>query len=302
MEITPNEIKKLAVEKGYTILAHNYQIKELQELADYLGDSLQLARLAVNLNTDKILFLGVDFMAEMIKALNPDKKVIVPVKAATCPMANSLSAEKIYEMKEEYKAPFVIYVNSTLQAKQLADYMCTSANAVEIVSKIDSDTVLFGPDKNLASYVAEKTGKKVIPVPGETGYCYVHNYVTLEEVLRVKNEHPNAKIVAHPEVPKQIRDISDYVGSTSQMEKFPQIDPAEEFIIVTEKGMVERLKKRFPNKKFYTIDSMVCFNMKKNTLKNVYKALEEEKTEVIVKEEYAEKLKQLVEKMLEMSK
>ena len=153
MEKLKNQIKKLAREKGYVILAHNYQQREIQDIADYLGDSLQLARLATKIDSDKILFLGVDFMAESIKMLNPQKKIIVPVKSATCPMANSLTPEMIVNAKKKYNnIPFVIYVNSTAEAKMYADYACTSANAVLVVEKIKSDTVLFGPDKNLASF------------------------------------------------------------------------------------------------------------------------------------------------------
>ncbi|AEH50569.1 quinolinate synthase NadA [Pseudothermotoga thermarum] len=302
INISIEDIKKLAKEKGYVVLAHNYQLYDLQQIADFVGDSLQLAQMARKIEMDKILFLGVDFMAEMVKALNIDKKVIVPVRTATCPMANSLEPEMILEAKKKYGAPFVIYVNSTLEAKQYADYLCTSANAVEVVSKIDSDVILFGPDKNLANYVAEKTGKKVIPVPGETGYCYVHNYVTLQQVLRLKNLYPKAKVVVHPEVPKDVRTIADYVGSTSQMEKFVALDESKEFIIVTEKGMVDRLKALYPNKKFYGVNSMLCYNMKKNNLKNVYKALQNDQFEINVEKTQAEKLSYLVQKMLEMSR
>lgn len=300
--ITPEEIRRLAEEKGYTIVAHNYQIPELQQIADYIGDSLQLARLVTTISSQKILFLGVDFMAEMMKVLNPEKKIIVPVRYSTCPMANSLEVRDVIESKQKYNAPFVVYVNSRTEVKAYADVVCTSANAVDVVNKLDSDTVLFGPDKNLASYVAEKTGKKIIPIPGETGYCYVHNYIKDEELKHIIALHPNAKIMAHPEVPVNIRKLAHFVGSTSQMEKYPATTDAKEFIVVTEVGMLSKLEKLYPDRKFIPVSSMVCYNMKKNTLKNTYLALLEEKYEVLVDEDIAQKARRAVEKMLELTR
>ncbi len=300
MEKIQEKIRQLAKEKGYTILAHNYQIKEIQEIADYLGDSLQLARLATKLDTEKILFLGVDFMAETIKMLNPEKKVIVPVKAATCPMANSLEPEMIIEAKKKYNAPFVIYVNSTIKSKMYADVTCTSANAVEIVKKLNSDIVLFGPDKNLAAYVARKTGKKVIPVPGETGYCYVHNYIKIDDILKLKQKYPDAKVISHPEVSEEIQKISDYIGSTSQMEKIPEEVEDKKFIIVTEKDMVNKLKNKYKEKEFIPLYTAICNNMKKNTLKNVLKALENEEFEIEIDKEIADKAVLSIKKMFEL--
>ncbi|WP_425506720.1 quinolinate synthase NadA [Thermosipho japonicus] len=294
------KIRQLAKEKGYTILAHNYQMQEIQEIADYLGDSLQLARLATKLDTEKILFLGVDFMAETIKMLNPEKKVIVPVKAATCPMANSLEPEMIIEAKKKYNAPFVIYVNSTIKSKMYADVACTSANAVEIVKKLNSDIVLFGPDKNLAAYVARKTGKKVISVPGETGYCYVHNYIKIDDILKLKQKYPDAKVISHPEVSEEIQKISDYIGSTSQMEKIPGEVEDKTFIIVTEKDMVNKLKNKYKEKEFIPLYTAICNNMKKNTLKNVLKALENEEFEIEIDKEIADKAVLPIKKMFEL--
>ncbi|AEX85700.1 quinolinate synthase A [Marinitoga sp. 1135] len=287
------KIIELKKEKGYTILAHNYQIGELQDIADITGDSLQLARLATEIENDKILFLGVDFMAETLKILNPSKKIIVPTKGSTCPMANSLTPEIIKEFKEKYpEAPVVLYVNSTAACKVYADYTCTSANAVDVVSKIDSDIVLFGPDKNLGSYVAEKTGKKVIPIPGDTGYCYVHNRFSAEDVKKVREEHPDAKIIIHPESPKEARDLCDYIGSTGQMMKFPETDDAKEFIIGTEVGMIHKLENTFKDKKFYPLKELaICNNMKKNNLKNVYLSLLNEEHEIELPEEIMEKAK-----------
>uniref|UniRef100_A0A7C4W774 Quinolinate synthase n=1 Tax=Fervidobacterium pennivorans TaxID=93466 RepID=A0A7C4W774_FERPE len=301
VSVRPEDIRKLADEKGYVIVAHNYQIPELQEIADYLGDSLQLARMVTKIDAKKILFLGVDFMAEVIKVLNPEKKIIVPVRHSTCPMANSLTVEDVIKFKEKYNAPFVVYVNSRTEVKAYADVVCTSANAVDVVKAIDSDTILFGPDKNLASYVAEKTGKNIIPIPGETGYCYVHNYVKEEEIKKLIAQHPDAEIMAHPEVPKNIRDLAHFVGSTSQMEKYPAKSQATRFIVVTEIGMIAKLKKLYPEREFIPVTGMVCYNMKKNNLKNTYLSLLEESVEVLVDEEIAKKAKIAIERMLEIT-
>ncbi|WP_072865401.1 quinolinate synthase NadA [Marinitoga hydrogenitolerans] len=287
------KIKILKKEKNYTILGHNYVIPELQEISDITGDSLQLARLATEIENDRILFLGVDFMAETLKILNPSKKIIVPTKGATCPMANSLTPELIKKFKEKYPdAPVVLYVNSTAKCKALADYTCTSANAVEIAKKIDSEVILFGPDKNLGSYVAEKTGKKIIPIPGDRGYCYVHNRFSIEDVKLAKEKHPDAKIIVHPEAKKEVRDLCEYIGSTGQMMKFPKEDETKEFIIGTEIGMIHKLSKTFKNKKFYPLKELgICNNMKKNNLKNVYEALLFENNEINLTEEIIEKAK-----------
>lgn len=297
----PEDVRRIADEKGYIIMAHNYQIEELQQIADFVGDSLQLARQAIKVKTDKILFLGVDFMADMIKALNMDKKVIVPVKGSTCPMANCLRREDVLRFKDMYNAPVVAYVNSSAEVKAVADIICTSANAVDVVSALDTDVVLFCPDKNLASYVAEVTGKKVIPIPGDSGYCYVHNYVTDEEILELLNKYRQAEVMAHPEVPSSIRKYANFVGSTSQMEKYPSTSNAKEFIVVTEKGMIAKLKKLYPDRTFIPVHSMNCYNMKKNNLKNTLSALIEEKYEVELPEELSGDIKRVVERMLEIT-
>ncbi len=298
--ITPDDIKRLAKDKGYVIIAHNYQIPELQKIADIVGDSLQLAVHATKINTGKILFLGVDFMAEMIKVLNPHKKVIVPDTSATCPMAGTLSREDILSAKDKYTAPFVAYVNSTLETKALADLVCTSANAVDVVSMMEEDTVLFGPDKNLASFVREKTGKNIIPVPGEHGFCYVHDRVLLDEIRTIKMKHPDALIMAHPEVHEEIRRESHFVGSTSQMEKYPEEADSEKFIVVTEIGMVEKLRNLHPGKEFFAVDSMVCTDMKLNSIGKTFSAISEERNEVFVDEELVGGARRAVERMFDL--
>lgn len=296
------KILALKEEKGYKILAHNYQIGDIQDIADITGDSLQLAELAEEIDSDKILFAGVDFMAETIKILNPKKKVIVPVKSATCPMANSLSRATLLAFKEKYPAvPVVLYVNSTAECKAEADYLCTSANAVDVLAHIDSQKVLFGPDKNLASYAAQRTGKEVFPIPGENGYCYVHNSITVEDVKRSREMHPNAKIIVHPECPEEIRDLSDYIGSTGQMLKFPKNDPSNEFIIGTDIGMIHKLKKNFPHIRFYPLkEYFICHDMKKNTLEGIYESLDKEEFEVSLDPKIIEKARIPIRRMFEI--
>jgi len=294
-----DKILKLKKEKGYVILAHNYQIPELQDIADFVGDSLQLARKAMDLEEKKILFLGVDFMAELVKILNPEKKVIVPDRSATCPMANRLTPETIEEYKRKYpNAPVVLYVNSTAECKTLADVICTSANAVEVVRKIESDVILFGPDRNLAEYVAEKTGKKIFAMP-EDGHCPVHQF-SENSVDIAKKKHPDARVVVHPECPKPVRDKADYVGSTGQMEKIPEKDTAKTFVIGTEVGMIHKLKKKFPDRNFIPLESAICVNMKKNTLENTLLALETESFEVTLPEDIIEKARRPILKMFEI--
>ncbi|MEO2151536.1 MAG: quinolinate synthase NadA, partial [Thermococcus sp.] len=198
------EIEKLKKERNAIIMAHNYQLPEVQDIADFLGDSLELARKAVNTDAEVIVFAGVDFMAETAKILNPEKTVLLPAKTATCAMANMLKVEHILEAKRKYpNAPVVLYVNTTAEAKAYADVTVTSANAVKIVEKLDSDVIIFGPDKNLGSYVAKMTGKKVLPVPPD-GHCYVHRKFTVKDVERAKKLHPNAKLMVHPECEPEV--------------------------------------------------------------------------------------------------
>jgi len=295
------EIMELKKSKDFAILAHNYQPPELQDIADYVGDSLQLATLATQLEKSRILFLGVDFMAETIKLLNLDKTVIVPDPEATCPLANSLTPEIVERYRNEFPGvPIVLYINSTLECKAFADVICTSANAVEIVARLNCQRVIFGPDKNLASYVAEKTGKDIIPIPGETGYCYVHENFKVSSLLDARRSYPEAKIMVHPEVPKELRRLADYVGSTGQMLRYPAATDAREFVVGTEIGMLHRLRKTFPDRIFYPLDHAVCFNMKLNTLEKVYRSLNEEVHEVTIDEGVAREAFKSVRKMFEL--
>ncbi|AMM54248.1 quinolinate synthase NadA [Pyrococcus kukulkanii] len=294
------EVERLKKERNAVILAHNYQLPEVQDVADFVGDSLELARKATKVDANVIVFAGVDFMAETAKILNPDKTVLIPTRKATCAMANMLKVRHILEAKKKYpNAPVVLYVNSTAEAKAYADVTVTSANAVEIVRKLDSDVVIFGPDKNLAHYVAKVTGKKIIPVP-PNGHCYVHQKFTVEDVERAKKLHPNAKLMVHPECIPEVQERADIIVSTGGMIR--RACEHDEWVVFTEREMVYRLKKLYPEKKFYParIDA-VCIGMKAITLRHVYESLRDMKFEVTVPEDIAEKARRAIERMLEMS-
>jgi len=294
------EIERLKEERNAIIMAHNYQLPEVQDIADFLGDSLELARKAISVDADVIVFAGVDFMAETAKILNPEKTVLLPERRATCAMANMLKVEHILEAKRQYpNAPVVLYVNSSAEAKAHADVTVTSANAVKIVEKLDSNVIIFGPDKNLASYVAKMTGKKVIPVP-PYGHCYVHNKFTLNDVERARKLHPEAKLMVHPECRPEVQERADVIVSTGGMIR--RAKEWSEWVVFTEREMVYRLSKLYPDIKFYPArDDAVCVGMKAITLRSIYESLRDMKHRVEVPEEIAEKAKKAIEKMLEMS-
>lgn len=295
------EIEKLREQKNAVILAHNYQITEIQEVADFVGDSLELARMATKTKADIIVFCGVDFMAETASVLNPDKKVLIPTREARCPMAAQLPAEMVKKVKEENPdVPFVIYVNSLAEAKAEADICCTSANAAKVVESLKSDKVFLGPDANLAWFAAQKTGKEVIPVPSD-GYCYVHKKFSKEDVLRVRKDHPDAVVIVHPECNPDVQLAADYVGSTSQMVKFARESEAEKIVVGTEVGLVELMKREIPDKTFIPLRVSVCEEMKMHTLERLRDALKYEREVVKVPEEIAERALKAVKRMLEVS-
>ena len=294
------EIERLKEERNAIIMAHNYQLPEVQDVADFLGDSLELARKAVKTEAEVIVFAGVDFMAETAKILNPEKTVLLPSRRATCAMANMLKVEHILQAKEQYpNAPVVLYVNTTAETKAYADVTVTSANAVKIVEKLDSDVVIFGPDKNLASYVAKQTGKTVIPVP-QDGHCYVHRKFTIEDVERARKLYPNAKLMVHPECEPEVQEEADIIVSTGGMIRHaPEHD---EWVVFTEREMVYRLSKLYPDIKFHPAkEDAVCVGMKAITLQSVYESLRDMRYEIDVPEETAEKARKAIERMLEMS-
>jgi quinolinate synthase len=302
MDLT-KKILELKKEKKAVILAHNYQRPEIQDIADYTGDSIELSRKASQeKDAELIVFSAVDFMAESAAILNPAKKVLLPCLGARCPMAQMLTVDEILRAKKQHpNAPVVLYVNTLAVCKAEADVCCTSANAVEVVKSLDADTVLFGPDKNLAEYVSEKTGKKLIPIPGN-GFCPTHLLFQPEDVKVLKMQHPNAAVMVHPECSREIRLVADYVGSTSKMCKYAKESNTQEFIVGTEEGILHRLHKENPTKKFYlAYEGAICPNMKLTTLERLYTSLKEEKHVVQVPKAVAEKARASLERMFQIS-
>jgi quinolinate synthase len=292
------KVLKLKQQKNAVILAHNYQKPEIYEIADFIGDSLELARKAEKTDAKIIVFCGVDFMAESAKILNPDKLVLHPEKLSICPMAQMVTKEQILEMKEKYpEAVVVSYVNTTAEVKSVSDICCTSANAVEVVNSLKENEIIFTPDKNLAIYVQTKSKKKIIPVEG---YCYVHAKITAEEVKKAKQNHPKAKVMVHPECKIEVIKLADAVASTSQMLKYAKESDAKEFIAVTECGMAERLKREMPDKKFYAVGG-ICIQMKEITLEKVYNCLKNETNSVEIDKDIMDKAGKALRRMIEIS-
>ena len=294
---------RLKKEKNALVLSHNYQIPEVQDAGDFVGDSLELALKAKEIAGDYeiIVMCGVDFMAETVKILSPEKKVLLPDLNAKCPMAAQLKKETLIEMKEKYPdAEVVLYVNTTAEAKALADICCTSANAEKVVNAAHGDVVLFGPDKNLAYFVQKRTGKKVVPVP-EDGFCYTHRMFTANEIEALKKERPNAEVVAHPECLPEVQEIADRVASTSHMLKYCSESSAKEFIIATEEGLLYRLGKENPGKKFYLgCTDAVCLQQKEISMQDLYESLRDEKFEINLGREVMRDARNAIEKMLEL--
>ncbi len=297
-----NEILKLKKEKNAVILAHYYQIDDIQEIADIRGDSLALAIEATKLNSDIIVFCGVKFMAETAKVLCPDRKVLIPEINSVCPLADMATKEKILKKKEELGNPTVVsYVNTNVDVKTVSDICCTSANAVNVVKSLDEKRVLFVPDRNLGSYVKEQVQEKEVIL--WDGYCPVHEEYTTKDLKKLKEEHPDAKVAVHPESPKAIRDMADFIGSTSGIINYVNKTDAKEFIIGTEEGILYELKLNNPGKEFYIIGSKsVCTNMKKITLESLYRALKDEIYEIELDSETIELAKKPIERMISIKR
>lgn len=295
------EIRKLAEEKGALILAHNYQPAEIQDLADITGDSLELARKAKDAEEKLIVMCGVYFMAETAKILSHDKTVLCPRVDAGCPLAEQLTPELVKQAKKKYfNAPFVVYVNSTAETKAVCDITCTSANAAEIVESLESNTVLFGPDKNLAEWVQRKLpDKTIIPVPSNGG-CPTHHKFTVEDVDEARKKYPKATIICHPECSPDVQNECDLIGSTGYMMR--NCGEKDEWVIFTEKGIIHPLTKKYPDKIFHVIDSAVCPSMKFITPEDLYISLRDETTKIEIPEKTAASAKKAIEKMIEISK
>ncbi|MBR2496023.1 MAG: quinolinate synthase NadA, partial [Clostridia bacterium] len=288
--------------KNAIILAHYYAPAEVQRIADYVGDSFYLAKIAKSSTADVIVFCGVAFMGESAKILNPNKKVLMPDVSADCPMAHMVTEGRIKELREKYDDLAVVcYINSTAELKCQSDVCVTSSNAVKIVKALPNKNIFFIPDKNLGRYVAEQVPEKNVIL--NHGYCPIHVKVSLEEVLREIKSHPTALVLSHPECEENILNISDYIGSTAEIIDFAKQSEKDEFIICTEDGVEFELIKTNPNKKFYfTKTRPCCVDMKLNTLDKLLKVLETEENPIEVDEETRERALVPLNRMLELAK
>ncbi len=294
------EIQQLKAQRGALILAHNYQLPDVQDLADFTGDSLELSRKATQIETGVIVFCGVHFMAETAAILNPGKIVLLPDPRSGCPMADMITGDQLREFKALHPgAKVVCYVNSTAEVKAESDCCCTSGNAVEIVRHYDGQDVIFVPDQHLGSVVAEQLGRDLILWPG---YCPTHARIDPKEILALRAAHPPAVVLAHPECPKAVRNASDQILSTGQMIAFVRKSPAREFIVATEEGLLHRLRKENPDKRFHRVSPFaVCPNMKRNTLEKVLFCLRDMAPVVTVPDPIAARARRAIEQMLAWS-
>ena len=292
------KIKELKKKRNAIILVHNYQLPEVQDIADFRGDSLELSRIAAKTDAKVIVFCGVYFMAETASILSPDKLVIMPDASAGCPMANMITPEDLRKLKKQHPHAVVVgYVNTSAEVKAELDYCCTSTNAIAIINALsDKKEIIFVPDKYLSDYVSKKTGRKLITWHG---FCPTHVRILPEDLKREKKFHPKAKVMVHPECSPGVVALADAVLSTSQMAKYAKESPAKEFIIGTEAGLIYRLKQDNPDKEFYLAsERAVCPNMKRTTQEKVLWALEELKDEVKVPENIRKKAYLAIERML----
>lgn len=297
-----NEIKRLKKEKNAVILAHNYQIPEIQDIADIVGDSLKLSQEAANTDADIIVFCGVHFMAESAKILSPEKKVLLPAIDAGCPMADMVTAEKLREYKEKNpNAKIVVYVNSSAEVKAEADICCTSGNALEVVKSLDAEQILFAPDKNLGSYINDQLDG--VEMELWNGFCITHERVKEEEIKLVKERKAGVQVVVHPECNPAVVKHADFVGSTAQILKYIRESNEKEFIIGTEMGILHTLRMENLYKKFTLLSpALICYNMKKTTLEDVYNVLLTEENEITVDEEIRKRAFTSLNRMLEITK
>lgn len=296
------KINKLKKEKNAVILAHCYQNEEIDKVADYVGDSLYLSQMAAKTDADIILFAGVYFMAQTAKILNPNKKVLLPRLESGCRMADMISLNQLREFKSKHPdIPTVCYINSTAEVKSECDMCCTSSNAVKVVKSMNAEKILFLPDTYLGKWVEAQLGNiEVITYPG---FCPTHLQIRPEDIENARAEYPNAPVLAHPECHQSVTKLADYVGSTTGIMKYAIESDKKQFIIATEKGVVDRLKRDYPEKEFILIkESIVCPNMKWHTLTDIYNALEKEEHEIDVDKEIASKALKCIDRMLEVSK
>ncbi|PKP22908.1 MAG: quinolinate synthase [Bacteroidetes bacterium HGW-Bacteroidetes-21] len=308
METLISKIQELKLKKNAVILAHYYQTGNIQDIADHIGDSLQLSQQAADTKADIIVFAGVHFMAETAKMLSPDKKVLIPDLEAGCSLADSIKAEDFAEFKKKYPNHLVVsYINTTAEIKAMTDICCTSSNAIEIVQSIPADQpIIFTPDKNLGDYINRTTGRNMVIW---NGACHVHEQFSLQRILEIKKAHPEAKIIAHPECQKPILIVSDFIGSTAALLKFTQKDNTKEYIVATESGILHQMKKANPSKVFIPappVDSTCgcndCQFMKLITLEKIYKSLVDEQFEINLSDKIIQKAVIPIQRMLEVSR
>lgn len=300
MKAITEKIQELKKKRRAVIIAHNYQLDEVQKIADFTGDSLELSRKAARLTEPVVVFCGVHFMAETAAILAPEKTVLIPDPQAGCPMADMIDADSLRRLKAEHPgAKVVCYVNSSAEVKAESDVCCTSSNAVRVVQSIGDSEIIFIPDRNLGSFVAERIGRELILY---NGFCPTHERIRDVDILREKERHPEALVLAHPECNKPVRDLADELLSTGQMCKYAGESEHGEFIIATEIGINYRLRTENPAKKFYEVnpDRAICPNMKKITLEKILWSLEEMKYRVTVPEPVAARAAGAIERMLEL--
>lgn len=306
MELT-KKIKKLLKEKNAVLMAHYYQIPEIQDIADYVGDSLELAQKAVDIDAKIILFCGVHFMAETAKIINPKTKVIIPDMEAGCSLADSCPAGEFKKFKEKYpKHKVISYINCTADIKTMTDVVCTSGNAIKIVESFPKDEkLIFAPDKNLGGYINRQTGRNMILWDG---VCKVHDLLKNKAVVKLKAKNSKAKLLAHPECNAAVLELADFIGSTAQMLKYAKKSNSKKNIIASETGLLHQMKKDSPEKEFIVVPANEtcscndCEYMKKNTLQKVYDCLKNEKPEIILDKNTIEKAKKPIKKMLKISR
>jgi len=292
------KINRLKIKRNAVILAHNYQSGEVQDLADFTGDSLELSRKAASTDADVIVFCGVKFMAETAAILSPGKTVLLPDRHAGCPLSDMITAKQLIDLKCEHPDAIVVcYVNSSAAVKAESDYCCTSANAVEIVKSIPADKeIIFVPDQHLGRFVVEKTGREMILWPG---YCVTHAAITEDDVKQAKAAHPGAIVMAHPECGEPVKAICDQILSTGQMLKFARQSEAKSFIVATELGIIHSLKKQNPGKEFFAAtERATCPNMKRITVEKVLWSLEDMQYKITVSDEIRTRAKQALDRMV----
>lgn len=301
MDKIVEKINTLKREKNAVILAHCYQPVEIDLVADYVGDSLYLSQVAAKTDAEIIVFAGVYFMAQTAKLLSPDKKVLLPQIEAGCRMADMISLRQLKEFKAKNPGiPVVCYVNSTAEVKSECDMCCTSSNAVNIVKSMGEKKILFAPDTYLGKWVEKQLGNvEVITYPG---FCPTHLHIRPDDIEKARKEHPEALVLAHPECHTSVSDIADYVGSTTGIMKFAKESDNKSFIIATEEGVIDRLKRDFPEKEFIPVkENIICPNMKMTSLEDILEVLENENNEIFVDEEIAPKAVKCIDRMLEVS-